>query len=115
MLNWLDTITNLRLPATTRGRGGGAFDIRTRLACLKQVTHFHLLRLKVLRVVRIRFTPNRYLLNHLDAVTLKTDYLFGIVCKKPKLPDAEVEQDLRTKPVIAQIHRETEFGIRLDR
>src|SRR5207302_11325871 len=61
--------------------------------------------------IRIAYVANRNLLDHVDAVTLETDYILRIVGQKTELPNAEIEKDLRAESVIAQIARVTDPGI----
>lgn len=46
---------------------------------LKQVAHFDPFGFEVFRVVRIRFAPNRHLLDHLDTVALESDHFLRVV------------------------------------
>src|SRR6478735_7086065 len=79
-LNWLATRVKRRLLTPRRGRGGTAVDMggisgqRS-----KRMSHLDALRLQVLFVVRIRFTANWDLFDHLDPVTFEADDFLGIV------------------------------------
>ena len=73
--------------------------------------HFDPLGFEILGVVRICFTPDRHLLDHLDAVAFQADHFLRIVREETKLAHAEIEQDLRADAVIAQVAGETEFGV----
>ena len=82
---------------------------------LQQMAELGLLGFEIFLVVRVRFRSNRHLLNHFEPVTFQPDHFFGIVRQESELAHAEIEQDLRTESVIAQIRRQAEFHIRFDR
>src|SRR5437764_2003593 len=90
-----------------------SFVIRN--SSLEQVPHLDSLRLEVLGVVRIRFAPNRHLLDHLNSVTFQTDHLLRIVREETELPHTEVVENLSTDAIITQVAGEAEAGVRLDR
>src|SRR3954470_10121447 len=64
--------------------------------------------------MRIRGAANRDLLDHLNAVAFEADDFLRIVGEETKFADAEIEQDLRAEPVIAQVAAEAELRVRLD-
>src|SRR5205807_3612233 len=112
LLKRLATIAKCRLALRERGRRGASFDIRqcagrARLCradrlpsrgstesrptkASKKMAHLGLLRLEVFCVMRVGFATNRYLLDHLDSVALKTDNLLRIVCQESELAHTEI-------------------------
>src|SRR6476620_4706104 len=65
--------------------------------------------------MRIRLTPDRHLLDHLNAITFESDYLFRIIRQETELAYSEIIKDLRADSVIAQVAGKTEFGVCFDR
>src|SRR5947207_2448507 len=82
---------------------------------LKQVTHFDPFGLEILCVMRVRGATDRYLLVHLNAVTLESDHLLWIIRYEAKLAHPEIVENLRADAIIAQVAGEAEFGVRFDR
>src|SRR6476659_8752555 len=113
-LNRLATIAKCCLRPETRGREGASFDISAS-DFSKRVPHLGPLRLEIARVVRVRFAPDRHLLDHLNSVAFEADDLLGIVREKTKLAPPEIEKNLRAEPVIAQIAGKPEPRVCLKR
>src|SRR5450432_4575579 len=57
---------------------------------LEQMSHFHALGLEILGVMRIRFAPNRYLLDHLHAVAFETDHFLRIIGQEAELAHPKI-------------------------
>ncbi len=63
--------------------------------------------------MRIRLGADRHLLDHFETVPLEADNFLRVICQKPELPHAEIEQNLRAQSVIAQVARIAELGVSL--
>ena len=79
------------------------------------MAHFDLFRAQIERIVLLRRDLDRDALLDLDAEAVQTVDLFRIVGQQTQLLCAEVLQDLRADPVFAQVGREAELDVRLDR
>src|SRR6476620_1239145 len=71
--------------------------------------------LEIFFVVRIGFGPDRHLLDHFQTVTLQADNFFWIIGEEPELSHAQIEENLRAEPVIAQISCVSQFRVGLYR
>src|SRR3984893_8875933 len=80
---------------------------------LQQMTKLRFLGLEIFFVVRVGWSANWHLLDHFQSVTFQANDFLRVVGQKPELAHAEVEKDLRTKSVVAQIGREPEFRVGL--
>src|SRR5438093_10613980 len=94
-----------------------SFVIRIRHAqsALKQVPELRSFCFEILFVMRIGFGPDRHLFDHFETVALEADNFLRVICKEPELPHAEVEKDLCTESVIAQVARIPESCVRFHR
>ena len=79
------------------------------------MSHLNLLGSEVERVVLLRCNLNRHALGDLYAEAVQTVNLLRIIGQQAQLLRAEVLQDLRADPVFAQVGREAELDVRLDR
>src|SRR5262245_30899216 len=75
----------------------------------KQVTEFLPLSLQVTLVMRIRPDFDRDLFDNFQAIAFKANDLFRVICQQPDGVQAEVNEDLRSKPVFAQVHAEAKL------
>ena len=73
-----------------------------------------LLRLEVSDVMRIGFDADRDLLDNFEAVTFETDDFPGVVGEEADAFETEIDEDLGTDAVLAEVHAVAEFLIRLD-
>src|ERR1051326_5611121 len=69
----------------------------------QQMPKLRSLGLEVLRIVRIRLGADRHLLDHFQTVSLEPDNFLPVISQEPKLPHAEVEKNLRSESVVAEI------------
>src|SRR4051794_12145503 len=72
-------------------------------------------RLQIARVFLVLRLFQRHPIADAQAVALEANHLARVVRDRPDRFEAEVEQDLRTDAVVAQVRLEAETFIRLDR
>ena len=63
--------------------------------------------------MRIRFAADGHLLDHLNTIAFETHDLLRVIGEETKLTHAKIVQDLCADPLVAQVARETQFGIGL--
>src|SRR5439155_3417200 len=80
---------------------------------LQKVPQLRSLCLEIFGIMRIGLSPDRYLLDHFEAVSLEADNFLWVICQKSELPHAEVEKNLRAESVIAKIARISQLGVGL--
>src|SRR6476469_3343717 len=78
---------------------------------LQQMPELRLFCFEIFFVVRIGFSPDRYLLDHFQPVALEADNLLRVICEEPELPHAQIEKNLGAEPVIAQVTRISELCV----
>src|SRR5580704_3390068 len=78
------------------------------------MTKLRFLGREIFFVVGIGWRANWHLLDHFQSVTFQANDFLWVVGQKPELAHAEVEKDLRTKSVVAQIGWEPEFRVGLN-
>ena len=81
---------------------------------LEEVTELGLLRRKVSFVVRIGCRANGKLFDDFEIVTFEPDDLARIVCEQADLANTEVNEDLRSKTVVAEIDGESQLFVGLN-
>src|SRR6266850_4202907 len=82
---------------------------------LEQVPELRLFCLEIFFVVRIRFGPDRHLLDHFQTVALEPDNFLRVICEEPELSHAQIEKNLCAESVIAQVSCVSEFCVGLHR
>src|SRR4029077_6374713 len=108
-------IWNAPLVLSVGGRDGDSFVIRplSFANALEQVPELRLFCLEIFFVVRIGFGPDRHLLDHFQTITLQADNFLRIIGEEPELSDAQIEENLCAKSVIAKVSCVSEFRVGL--
>src|SRR5215472_5353921 len=76
---------------------------RRGLRHLQQVAQLRSFCLEIFGIMRIGLGPDRYLLDHFEAVSLEPDNFLRVICQESELSHAEVEKNLRAQAVVAQV------------
>src|SRR6516225_902040 len=80
---------------------------------LQQMPQLGSLCLEIFGIMRIGLSLDRYLLDHFEAVSLEADNFLRVICQESELSHAEVEKNLRTQAVIAQVAGISQFRVGL--
>src|SRR5215469_2426004 len=67
--------------------------------------------LEIFFVVRIGFGSDRHLLDHFQTVPLQADNFLRVICEESKLSHAQIEKNLSTEAIVAQVTCISEFRV----
>ena len=78
------------------------------------MAHLFLLRLQVADVLNARRNLESNPLHNLDPISLQANDLLGIVCHQTDLSKPQIDENLRTEPIIPQIGLESQVMVGLN-